>query len=109
MSHGIIALLILGTYLGVALALWLWDGLIGFGDDFDRSDSGDLPILCFGWPICLPFILVMTIHDKISVVKKKRIAKADAKAKIRVELEQEEKKILEEVEREMELEKMRNK
>lgn len=103
-------LIILGIYLGVAIAIPFVDAFIGIGNDEENPQKRlPLPLICFLWPIILPIAGICFLGDGLESAKKKRLAKDKTKERLRIVAEKEverqrleEEKILQEVEAEIE-------
>lgn len=95
-------------YIGMVIAVCLWDSLVGFGIEFDGRENPPLFLIAMFWFISIPTILIFAFGYFLSYLKQKRIERNKKKLRIkadqerlRIKEEKEYQKIMKEVEEEL--------
>lgn len=95
------ALIILGIYIAGIFGMWLWDTFIGFSFEFDGYNGPPLGLACAFWPLAFPIALLIDLGEKLSGVKRQRIAKEEQQEKVRIAAQKELDIYMREVEEEL--------
>ena len=82
--------------------VWFWESFIGLGYDVSHKDNFPLALTAIFWPISVPILLLMSLHNWLGNVKKRRVKREKDKYKLRIKLDREMDEYLSQIEAELE-------
>lgn len=91
------SILLLICYVLIALSIWIYDAVIGFGIELDGDRNPPLVLCMMFWPIFVPILIFVILSNFLSKIKIKRIYKEKEKAFLEKETLKEFEKAMKEI------------